>query len=328
MPQGRPHASVNAMKHWEASAPANIALIKYMGKTDARSNIGSNPSLSLSLESLRTQVSLSISDAGADSWAPLGSGALLSSKGQERYLRFLSRLKSDFGVKENFVVRSANNFPSDAGIASSASSFAALTKVAFLAFSEITGRALADDLTQARISRQGSGSSCRSFFSPWCTWDGNEAITPVKTNFPEVCDFVVAVESGHKAVSSSDAHLRVASSPLFKGRTERAVTRMNLALKALQENDWKSLAAVSWADFWDMHSLFHTSEPPFFYFKPGTMAVLEWCQNYWLENGTGPIATIDAGPNVHLLVPAAEKNKYQGELNALTAKLGAKLFVS
>jgi diphosphomevalonate decarboxylase len=316
------------MKHWEASAPANIALIKYMGKTDASANIGSNPSLSLSLESLRTQVSISLTNDLADSWQPLGEGAALNAKGQERYLRFFAKIKKDFGITQNFVVQSANNFPADAGIASSASSFAALTKVSYTAFSELKNIPLADALTQARISRQGSGSSCRSFFSPWCSWDGHDKIEAVTTNFPSVCDFVIAVESGAKSVSSSEAHLRVASSALFLGRTERAKTRMALALKALQENDWKSLAAVSWADFWDMHSLFHTSEPPFFYFKPGTMAILDWCQNYWAKNGTGPIATIDAGPNVHLLVPDSQKSQYQAELNALSAKLGAKIFVS
>jgi diphosphomevalonate decarboxylase len=76
-------------------------------------------------------------------------------------------------------------------------------------------------------------------------------------------------------------------------------------------------AEISWAELWDMHSLFHTSNTPFFYLSPLSMAVLRWSENRWETKGHGPITTVDAGPNVHLLVPAAEKEIFRSELEAI-----------
>lgn len=316
------------MKLWTGSAPANIALIKYMGKLDASVNRGSNPSLSLTLEALRTEVEISILAAEKDAWAPLPNGQNISAKSQERYLRFFQTLKNEYKIQENFLVRSRNNFPGDAGIASSASSFAALTLTALKTFCEIKKIETPTPLTLARLSRRGSGSSCRSFFTPWCGWDGDNEVYAVESKLGPVTDFVIAVESGAKLVSSSDAHLRVASSPLFAGRVVRAQNRMTESVKALGSGDWHALAKIAWAELWDMHSLFHTSEPPFFYFKPGTISVLEWSQDYWSKHKSGPITTIDAGPNVHLLVPTSERASFEPEINALAKSLGANLFIS
>jgi diphosphomevalonate decarboxylase len=315
------------MKIWRDSAPANIALVKYMGKSDATANAGTNPSLSFTLMDLRTEVEVEII-SGSDIWQPLGDGAKIGEKAQARFLRFFKSLKDSNQIQESFVIRSRNNFPGDAGIASSASSFAALTRTAMTAFATIKGQAMPSALDLARTSRRGSGSSCRSFFSPWCGWDGQEDIWPIESELGPITDFVIAIDSSSKAVSSSDAHLRVAKSPLFEGRPTRASERMTKTIAALAANDWNTIATLAWAELWDMHSLFHTSTPPFFYFKPGTISVLEWSQYYWQANGTGPIVSIDAGPNVHLLVRSVEKEKYETLLRALCVEWNARLYIS
>jgi diphosphomevalonate decarboxylase len=155
---------------WFAQAPANIALIKYMGKKDNKKNIPDNPSLSYTLNHLLTNVMLEGHSGRKDFWEPLEiPGALpfrLSVAAQERFLHHLSYLKSYFNYEGGFIVRSSNNFPHSSGMASSASSFAALTKCACLALSELTQQALPPVTTQADLSRLGSGSSCRSFFAP------------------------------------------------------------------------------------------------------------------------------------------------------------------
>ena len=147
---------------WKSSAPSNIALIKYMGKEPG--NQATNPSLSMTLADFRTEVEIVRADAATDYWRPLPNSAPLRESSTERFVKFFQRLKNDAGVTGSFELRSGNNFPSDAGLASSASSFAALTKTAYLAFSELTGRPLPKPEELARISRTGSGSSCRSFF--------------------------------------------------------------------------------------------------------------------------------------------------------------------
>src|SRR6478609_5107411 len=101
------------------SAPSNIALIKYMGKIEGTGNQPTNASLSYTLDNLRTFVRLTEIEGGADQWKPLIREDLekidLSEKGQQRFLKHFANLKAKWGVTKNFLVESANNFPSDCG---------------------------------------------------------------------------------------------------------------------------------------------------------------------------------------------------------------------
>ena len=204
---------------WTASAPSNIALIKYMGKTDHDKNMPSNVSFSYTTEHLRTYVEMELHD-GSDSWQPLTRNGLmpieLSQKGQERYLDHLTFLKKTFSFSGNFKVKSANNFPAACGIASSASSFAALTLCAAKAIKELRNGDLDDSLTTlCQLSRQGSGSSCRSFFPGWVKWekdDVSELQLPYTNLYRQV--FIAAAEE--KEVATSLAHKRVPSSYFLK----------------------------------------------------------------------------------------------------------------
>ena len=164
---------------WFAQAPANIALIKYMGKKDRQKNIPDNPSLSYTLNNLLTDVELERNTGSCDVWEPLEPNFVLSTAAQERFLRHLTHLKAYFNYQGHFTVRSRNNFPHSSGLASSASSFAALTKCAVSALSDITQTPPPSVEMQANFSREGSGSSCRSFFSPWAIWD-EETVTPIE----------------------------------------------------------------------------------------------------------------------------------------------------
>lgn len=302
---------------WKATAPSNIALIKYMGKESGAANQAVNPSLSMTLSAFRTSVEIKkVGEKGSDCWEPLPSSAPLREESTRRFVEFFTRLKREQEVEGAFLLRSGNNFPSDAGLASSASSFAALTMAAFEAFSALKGRAQPSAEELARISRTGSGSSCRSFFSPWCAWEG-ERVGPVACALPPLVDLVAVVDSAFKKVSSSEAHKRVPTSPLFQGRVARAEARMRDLKSALAGGAFQRVAEISWAELWDMHSLFHTSAPPFFYFAPATVSALRWAEDCWEKKGRGPITTIDAGPNVHFLVPEAEKAAYRAELEKL-----------
>ena len=147
-----------------AEAPSNIALIKYMGKISGTGNKPTNASVSYTLPHLVTRVE--IVKNPIDDWAPLEAKSFvapeLSSKGRQKFLDHFARLKEAWGIEGNFLIRSANNFPSDCGLASSASSFAALTRATAVLRQELTGKETSVE-EQSRWSRQGSGSSCRSF---------------------------------------------------------------------------------------------------------------------------------------------------------------------
>lgn len=300
------------------SAPSNIALIKYMGKSNSLSNIPTNSSLSYTLNQLRTRVEIQkIESDSADEWAPLVVDSFfkleLSLRGQEKFLNHFAKMKKELGISGQYRVLSANNFPSDAGLASSASSFAALTQACYLLKKsqdknfEISTEDLAD------LSRQGSGSSCRSFFSPWSIWD-QKGVREIKLATQDLEHMVLVFETRAKEVSSSEAHKRVLQSPLFKkdssglSRSERAEGRLYRLINSLQEGQWSKSYEICWDEFWDMHELFHTSLPSFSYLTEEVRNTLSRMQERWKNEGTGPLITLDAGPNIHCLFRKSDKD--------------------
>src|SRR3990167_362850 len=200
------------MRQWLGQAPSNIALIKYMGKQDDTQNLPGNSSLSYTLNDLVSNVSLEMYPGKQDFWEPLhtpgSSEFTLSQTAQDRFLQHLAFLKQEFRYTGAFIVRSCNNFPHSSGLASSASSFAALTKCAVLALCELTGVPLPSTEFQAHLSRRGSGSSCRSFYSPWALWDGDK-VSDVELPYEQLLHEVIIVSHDVKKVTSSEAHRRV-----------------------------------------------------------------------------------------------------------------------
>jgi diphosphomevalonate decarboxylase len=298
----------------QVSAPSNIALIKYMGKTSHSSNQPTNSSLSWTIEGLRSFVQISLrTDLSQDEWAPLQgkdfADLKLSDRSRERFLSHFKSLKNKFDIKESFLIESANNFPSDCGLASSASSFAALTMAATEAFAEMNGQTKDLSLSEkAELSRLGSGSSCRSFFGPWSLWF-SEGVRPVEFPIQNLLHQVLVVEQKKKAVSSSEAHRRVTSSLLFQGRPQRAEARLAELMQVFKQmghsetdnESWKRAFEIVWAEFWDMHALFETSSPPFGYLLPNSLKALRFFEELWQSEKDGPLVTMDAGANIHLL---------------------------
>lgn len=291
--------------HWLAKAPANIALIKYMGKKNTHSNLPDNSSLSYTLDNLLSTVRLELITAETDCWQPLelpdaANNFPLAKAGQDRFIAHLQRLKNHFSYTGNFLIQSNNNFPYGSGLASSASSFAALTRCAVLALSELTDTALPSVEEQAQLSRLGSGSSCRSFYSPWALWQ-EDRVCGLDLPYSQLIHQVIVISSQEKKVSSSEAHQRVKTSSLYTTRSQRAEDRLNLLLVAFNNKDWPTIYQLCWDDFQDMHHLFSSCDQPFSYITEESTQLLNLLSALWEKNGDGPIVTMDAGPNIHLL---------------------------
>ncbi len=300
-------------KKWLADAPSNIALIKYMGKEDRDLNSPINASLSYTIDHLLSRVELELNKEGLDRWEPLVADGFypvrLSDFGKKRFLDHLHFLRMQFQFEGSFVIRSSNNFPADCGIASSASSFAALTLVAVQALQELTNRS-GIEIDVKRISdwsRQGSGSSCRSFYKPWCFW-GKEGAKTIRLPLEKLYHQVIVITDRAKEVSSSQAHQKVNSSLLYEGRVKRAEMRLDQLIESFNQGDWRKSYEICWSEFWDMHALFETSHPHFGYISEGSMKVLRLLEQYWEKYNDGPLVTMDAGANIHLLYKEEQRN--------------------
>ncbi|WP_338521279.1 diphosphomevalonate decarboxylase [Candidatus Legionella polyplacis] len=295
---------------WIAQAPSNIALIKYMGKKNKINNLPINSSLSYTLNRFKSTVLLEYNKKiKQDLWKPLSITKtnhtknifLLSISEQKRFLKHLSRIKSYFNYKGSFIVQSNNNFPISAGISSSASSFAALTKCAILAISTIKQCPIPSITKQANISRMASGSSCRSFFSPWTLWKKNNLVLSPKINYNNLKHQIILIDKKKKYISSTQAHNLIETSTYFKTRHKRANNNLKKLFKAIKYKHWKNIYKICWEEFFDLHRLFITSKPSFSYINQKTENALLMLKELWKVKKDGPIITMDAGPNIHLL---------------------------
>jgi diphosphomevalonate decarboxylase len=289
---------------WFAQAPANIALIKYMGKKDSVLNLPDNTSLSYTLTNLLSTVEMTCYPGKEDRWEPLtipsSQPFMLPLVAQQRFLKHLRYLKKSLHYSGSFIVRSVNNFPHSSGLASSASSFAALTKCTIQAICELNNTKVPSIPTQAQLSRHGSGSSCRSFFAPWALWTETNVDT-IELAFNDLQHQVIIVSPEEKKVSSSHAHQRVKTSPYYPQRIKNATDNLQALLVAFQRQDWLSIYQICWREFQDMHTLFTDCLEPFSYMTADSIALLDQLQSNWQTYQDGPIVTMDAGPNIHLL---------------------------
>lgn len=285
-----------------ATAHANIALIKYWGKRDEQLVLPYTSSLSLTLDGLRTVTTVEFSDLPADvaslDGRPLGGTAL------ERVSTFLDLVRERAGIRERATVVSRNEVPTAAGLASSASGFAALAGAASAAAGlDLDARQL------SRLARRGSGSAARSVYGGLAIWhaghdDESSYAEPVDSPL-RLAIVVILVDDSAKAVSSRMAmRATVATSPLFHQWVEDSAGALDVALRAAAEGDLSTLGETAEANALGMHATMWAAKPPIKYFTSGTRDALAAVREA-RDAGLPAWATIDAGANVKVLTSAA-----------------------
>ena len=108
-----------------AEAKPNIAFIKYWGNRDNTLRLPSNSSISMNLEGLYTRTTVSFQPSLPYDELVIN-GHETAGKGRDRISYLLDIIRGMANITERAEVISENNFPSGAGIASSASAFAAV----------------------------------------------------------------------------------------------------------------------------------------------------------------------------------------------------------
>ncbi len=287
------------MNEYAATAVAspNIALIKYWGNRDARLRIPANDSLSITLSGLETRTTVQFRpELERDSVVINQEPA--SEQTASRVVELLSQIRPRALHAE---VRSENSFPAGAGIASSASGFAALA----LAASRAAGLEL-EPRELSILARTGSGSAARSIFGGVVRLragedsDSSYAEQVFPPGYWPLVDLVTIVSASHKTVGSTRGHALAETSPLQSARISDTPARMGRVLKAYEARDFEALAETCELDSNLMHAVMQTSTPPLLYWTPGTLAIMQLIRK-WRSAGEPVFYTVDAGPNVHCL---------------------------
>jgi len=283
-----------------AIAVANIAFIKYWGNRNDRLRLPSNGSISMNLAGLETRTRVVFNNSLEQDRLSIN-GKAIPGPGLERVSVFLDEVRRLAGLESRAEVTSTNNFPSGAGIASSASAFAALS----LAATRAAGLELAE-AELSRLARRGSGSACRSIPGGFVEWrmgssDADSyAVSIAPPGHWNLADCIAVIDAAHKSTGSTEGHALAGTSPLQAARVADAPRRLDICREAVLKRDFEAFSEITELDSNMMHAVMMTSRPPLFYWRPATLTVLQAVRE-GRSKGLPACATLDAGANVHVI---------------------------
>ena len=308
-----------------AIAQPNIALIKYWGKRDTERNLPAVGSISITLRELYTRMHVELdADAVADSLQVNGAP-------DETMLPRLSACLDRVAGGDRLRARitSESNFPIAAGLASSASAFAALTVAGAHAAQKDLSIA-----TLASLAGQASGSAARSLLGGFVELENRGediAVSALCEPAEWPLDVVVAItETGPKAVGSTAAmEISRHTSPFYQSWLERQPHDLDIARDAIARRDFGGLAAIAEHNCLKMHSIMWASRPPLVYWNAATMRCLQTVRKLQ-GSGADVFFTIDAGPQVkavclpeHTQAVAAALRDSPGVVDIMISGLGS-----
>jgi diphosphomevalonate decarboxylase len=312
-----------------AEARTNIALVKYWGKRDARLNLPAVGSLSLTLDGLSTTTEVRFDGSLSHDTLSLD-GKEADARALGRVTRFLDLVRERAKLAHRAEVISANNFPTAAGLASSASAFAALALAAT--------RAAGLSMTPAELSvlaRRGSGSAARSIFGGFVQMhrghrdDGEDAAAepvPDASKLLERVRLVVAITAkGPKETLSTDGMSHTAeTSPFYAAWVATSEPDLAAARAAIKADDLEQLGVVTERSCLTMHASAMAARPAVVYFAGATIEGHRAITR--MRQGGLPVwFTCDAGPHVKALTDAAHADEVARRLDDVPGVLSTRV---
>ena len=281
-------------------AAINIALCKYWGKRDEELNLPVTSSLSVSLGSLGTTTTISLNNDYDE--------IFLNDQITDASSTFFRRVSDFLGLfrpesEVFFSVRTRNNVPTAAGLASSASGFAALT----LTLNDLFSWNLYPQELSI-LARLGSGSACRSIYSGFVEWQagilasGMDSVAiPLPYTWPELRIGILEISRERKSISSRDAMRQtVKTSTLYSSWPNKVDDDLIHLKDAIASKDIASLGRIAESNALSMHATMIGAWPPVLYWHPETV---RYFHKIWQlrSEGLRVYFTVDAGPNIKLL---------------------------
>lgn len=317
-----------------ALANSNIAVIKYWGKRDERLNLPANNSISFTMDDqLQTMTTVEFDSSMKEDVLELNHHPA-TSKETGRVTSFLDVVRRMAKIRTKARVVSKNSFPKSAGLASSASGFAALAGAAsWAAGLHLSLREL------SILARYGSGSASRSIFGGAVEWlagkkkNGSDSYS-VQISPPEewvhLHNVIALVSESEKKVSSVEGMRRLKTSSLFKARLRTMDSRLKTARSAIKHGNFEDVVIPIMQDSDNMHAVMLDCWPPVCYLTDTSFEIMEKVLELNESHGK-PVAayTFDAGPNAHVYTTEKYAHEVErmlkytdGVLRTLNCKIG------
>ena len=286
-----------------ATANANIALVKYWGKRNKELILPQNGNISMTCDGMTTTTTVEFSEKYKENTVVINDEEF--QKDDKDIHGHIDRIANLAGIKQKARVISESNFPVAAGLASSASGFAALTVAAAAA----AGLKLSPKELSI-LTRQGSGSACRSIFGGFAEWyrgekeDGSDSFAEQivdKNYWPEFRMITTIVQKKKKSVTSRAGMAQtVETCPYYQGWLKTITDDLKLVREGIKEKDFEKVGQAAEHNCFKMHALMIATKPAIVYWLPATMEIIQGVLA-WREEGLKCYFTIDAGSNVKVL---------------------------
>ncbi|MGT2928890.1 diphosphomevalonate decarboxylase [Streptococcus dentasini] len=273
---------------------ANIAIVKYWGKADTRKMIPATSSISLTLENMYTETSLSFLPETAEADQFYIDGVLQSQAEHDKMTKIVDFFRKD--RKDRVCIDTVNNMPTAAGLSSSSSGLSALVKACNQLFD------FGLNQTQlAQYAKFASGSSARSFFGPLSAWDKDTGeIYQVKTDL-ELAMIMLVLNDQPKTISSREGMKRCTeTSSNFEQWVRQSEIDYQDMLTYLARNDFHKVGQLAESNALLMHATTSAAQPPFSYLTQESYKAMEFVKSL-RQQGYSCYFTMDAGPNVKVL---------------------------
>ncbi|WP_071131670.1 diphosphomevalonate decarboxylase [Enterococcus timonensis] len=304
-----------------AKAHTNIALIKYWGKKDPQLMLPMNNSISLTLDAFYTETWVSFQKELTSDRFILNE-TVQDTKQSKKVVKFLNEARAISKTKLFAEVKSINHVPTAAGLASSASGMAALAGATSLAL----GLPL-DDISLSRLARHGSGSATRSIYGGFSEWqkgsdDATSYAVPLKEDLSDwdlAMIFILINDQPKKISSTAGMAHTVETSIFYPGWLKAIDGDLKDVRQAISEKNFTLLGETAERNALRMHATMLGANPPFTYLAPGTLTALDIVQKL-REQGILGYCTMDAGPNVKVLVEKANVKTFLDALSVTFPK--------
>lgn len=296
-------------EHITATAHTNIALIKYWGKENADLNLPTTSSLSMTLDKFYTRTSVAFDHQAFEDRLILNEVEVDPGR-VHKFLNIFRTEIADFGPVR---VTSTNYVPTAAGLASSASSFAALTG----AMSSLLKLDLLPS-QMTRYARRGSGSASRSIFGNFAIWNkGEDDETSYAESFLNedigLSMIVAEVSAESKKMSSTKGMQLAQLSPDYAGWVAHSAQQLEDMKGALLRSDIEQVGLIAQDNSLAMHALNRTCPEPFDYFTDKTRELIAFVEDCY-KAGLLAFVTIDAGPNVKIITSRSQESSLLARL--------------
>ena len=299
-----------------ARAHANIALAKYWGKSDVALNLPAVPSISMTLDRLVTETTVTF-DPKLRADVVILDGTEARGGARERAIETIDRVRERAGIDARARVETENRFPTAAGLASSASGFAALAAAACAAAGlRVSEREL------SAIARQSSASAARSVFGGFAKLPagkpGDAKLAAVPLFGPSHWDvaLVIALAAvGPKAVGSTEGMERSRkTSPYYASWLEVAPKLARTIQRGVRDRELERVGRAMEQSTLAFHACAIAADPGIVYWQPPTLALLAAVRSLRDTRGVSVWATMDAGPHVKALCLARDARRVRSAL--------------